>query len=318
MAEHRRDRGGDPDDRRRRLRHRVDADRHARGLLGAADRLERDQVAGLVRIAGAQAQRLVARRRRSARCCSTCHCRSRSSAALALCGVGAAMAPPTIWIEALAISGLLFVLLVLVRWRIGRAQTSAASPPAIRPDGLLARGGPRLPCRFARDRGRGSLLPRPRAETAPARWSITALATRSKRWPALDGLRVHRGAWAADAAVTAGQPGGPALAARARRRPQDPGQRPLCRRGARARMAQAPEPDPQAGCSASTVSTSLMNASVKAGMSSGLRLVTILPSTTASSSTTSAPALARSVRTEGQLVTVTPSTTSASTSSHGP
>ncbi len=61
-----------------------------------------------------------------------------------------------------------------------------------------------------------------------------------------------------------------------------------------------------------------MNASLNAGMSSGLRLVIKLPSITTSSSTTSAPAFARSVRIEGQLVTRRPSSTSASASSQGP
>ena len=51
-----------------------------------------------------------------------------------------------------------------------------------------------------------------------------------------------------------------------------------------------------------------MKAPVKAGMSPGLRLVTRLPSATASRSTTSAPAFLRSVRTDGQLVTVRPRT----------
>jgi len=53
-------------------------------------------------------------------------------------------------------------------------------------------------------------------------------------------------------------------------------------------------------------------------MSSGLRLVTILPSTTAALSTTVAPAFRRSVRIDGQLVAVRPRSTSASTRSQGP
>ena len=61
-----------------------------------------------------------------------------------------------------------------------------------------------------------------------------------------------------------------------------------------------------------------ISASVNASTSSGLRLVTILPSVTAAWSTTFAPAFLRSVRIDGQLVTVRPRTRSASTSSHGP
>ena len=57
---------------------------------------------------------------------------------------------------------------------------------------------------------------------------------------------------------------------------------------------------------------------LKAGMSSGLRLVMRLPSWTTSLSTQLAPALVRSVRTEGQEVTVLPLTTSASTRPQGP
>ena len=62
-------------------------------------------------------------------------------AALALCGYEAAIAPATtIWIEALAISGVLFVLLMLVGRRL-RGTKTAEPPPAIRADGLLARAG---------------------------------------------------------------------------------------------------------------------------------------------------------------------------------
>ena len=49
-------------------------------------------------------------------------------------------------------------------------------------------------------------------------------------------------------------------------------------------------------------SIAAISASVKAGTSSGLRLVMMLPSVTAASSTTFAPALRRSVRIDGQLV----------------
>ena len=58
--------------------------------------------------------------------------------------------------------------------------------------------------------------------------------------------------------------------------------------------------------------------SQKAGRSSGDRLVVMLPSVTTSSSTTSAPALRRSVRTLGHEVSRRPRATSASTKFHGP
>ncbi len=67
------------------------------------------------------------------------------------------------------------------------------------------------------------------------------------------------------------------------------------------------------GCLASNA----RNSRLKAGMSSGLRLVTRLPSTTTSRSTHVPPALAMSVCSEGQLVSVRPRTRSAETSSHG-
>src|ERR1700744_2136204 len=57
---------------------------------------------------------------------------------------------------------------------------------------------------------------------------------------------------------------------------------------------------------------------LNAGMSSGLRLVMMLPSSTTSLSTHFAPALMRSVWMDGHEVTVFPFTTPASTSIHGP
>ena len=63
---------------------------------------------------------------------------------------------------------------------------------------------------------------------------------------------------------------------------------------------------------------SAIRASVNASTSSGLRLVTMFPSVTAGSSTRIAPALARSVRIDGQQVARRPRNKSASTSSHGP
>src|SRR5205085_10642600 len=58
--------------------------------------------------------------------------------------------------------------------------------------------------------------------------------------------------------------------------------------------------------------------SQKAGRSSGDLLVVMLPSVTTSSSTTSAPAFRRSVRTLGQEVSRRPRATSASTKLQGP
>jgi hypothetical protein len=123
------------------------------------------------------------------------------SAALALCGIGAAMAPTTIWIEALAISGVLFVLLALVRWRVRSAKTASSAPAAIRPDGLLAKAGLASPSPLlaiiAEDhycrrfmRGGTSMLVHYRFRDA-----LEEVA-------GFDGLRVHRGVWAADAAVS--------------------------------------------------------------------------------------------------------------------
>jgi hypothetical protein len=123
--------------------------------------------------------------------------------ALVLCGSNGVMAPATtIWIEALAISGLsLGVVAVIVGRKAGAGQT--ASPlPAIRPDGLLARAGLASPaallaivaedhyCRVHMSGG-ASVLVHHRFGDA-----LDEVA-------GLDGLRVHRGAWAADAAVVA-------------------------------------------------------------------------------------------------------------------
>jgi hypothetical protein len=121
------------------------------------------------------------------------------SAALGLCGIGAAAAPMTVWIEALAISGLLFALLFLIRWRTGGSKVAAATI-VFRPDGLLAKAGLASPdllraivaedhyCRVhARDRD--SALVHFRFRDA-----LDEVA-------GLDGMRVHRGAWVADCAV---------------------------------------------------------------------------------------------------------------------
>jgi hypothetical protein len=128
-------------------------------------------------------------------------------AALALCGSGAAMAlATTVWIEALAISFILFVLLILIGRRLGGARIAEA-PPAIRPDGLLARAGLASPaallaivaedhyCRIHPRDGTSGLIHH------RFRDALDEVA-------GLDGLRVHRGAWVADAGVrSAGREG---------------------------------------------------------------------------------------------------------------
>ena len=73
---------------------------------------------------------------------------------------------------------------------------------------------------------------------------------------------------------------------------------------------------PQADCV--TLANSWTMRSQKAGRSSGDRLVVMLPSVTTCSSTTSAPALRRSVRMLGKDVSRRPRATSASTRVHGP
>jgi len=119
--------------------------------------------------------------------------------ALAMCGVGATMPPMTIWLEALAISAVLFILLVLIRWRIGEANETVPPPP-IRPDGLLARAGLASPaallaivaedhyCRVHISDGASALVHHRFGDAL-------------EETAGLDGLRVHRGAWAADAGV---------------------------------------------------------------------------------------------------------------------
>src|SRR3954453_20966134 len=68
-------------------------------------------------------------------------------------------------------------------------------------------------------------------------------------------------------------------------------------------------------CSPSRISSTIL--ALKAGRSSGLRLLTTAWSTTTSSSTQLPPALRMSVCRLGHEVSVRPSTTSASTSVHG-
>ena len=121
--------------------------------------------------------------------------------ALALCGVGVAMEPVTIWIEALAISFVLFVLLVLVRRRVGKAN-EAAPPAAVQPDGLLARAGLASPAALL------AIVAEDHYCRVHIRDGSSALVHHRFRdaldeVAGLDGLRVQRGAWAADAAVVA-------------------------------------------------------------------------------------------------------------------
>src|SRR3954469_10922064 len=82
-------------------------------------------------------------------------------------------------------------------------------------------------------------------------------------------------------------------------------------------LAEAPAPAfSLTSCSPSANSSTIL--SLKAGRSSGLRLVTRPWSTTTSSSTHLPPALRMSVLIDGYEVTVRPLTASASTSTHGP
>ena len=120
-------------------------------------------------------------------------------AALALCGVRAAMPPMTIWIEALAISLLLFVLLVLVRRRLGEAG-AVAPAPAILPGGLLARAGLASPAALL------AIVAEDHYCRVHVRDGTSALVHHRFRdaldeVAGLDGLRVHRGAWAAGSAI---------------------------------------------------------------------------------------------------------------------
>ena len=123
-------------------------------------------------------------------------------AALLLCGADSEMAPATtIWSEALAISGLVCMVLIVVTQRI-HGRRSAPPQPAIRPDGLLARAGLSCPtallaiiaedhyCRLHLRDGSSVLIHHRFGD------ALDEVA-------GLDGLRVHRGAWAADAAVIA-------------------------------------------------------------------------------------------------------------------
>jgi len=122
-------------------------------------------------------------------------------ASLALCGSGGVMAPATmIWTEALAISGLLFGLLFLVRWRVGRAQEAAPPAPAMPHDGLLARAGLACPAALL------AIVAEDHYCRVHLRDGTSALVHHRFRdaldeVAGLDGLRVHRGAWAADAGV---------------------------------------------------------------------------------------------------------------------
>ena len=123
-------------------------------------------------------------------------------AALALCGVRALMPAPTIWFEALAISAVLFVLVILVRSRAGGPVSVPAQPATIDPHGLLARAGVANPAALRSIIAEDHYCRVHGAEAASAlvhhrfRDALDEVA-------GLDGLRVHRGAWVADAAVAA-------------------------------------------------------------------------------------------------------------------
>jgi LytTr DNA-binding domain len=123
-------------------------------------------------------------------------------ASLALCGSGGTIAPAaTIWIEALAISGLLFGLLFLVRWRMSGTHQAAPPAPVMNPDGLLARAGLACPADLV------AIVAEDHYCRVRLRDGTSALVHHRFRDAldevgALDGLRVHRGAWVADAAVS--------------------------------------------------------------------------------------------------------------------
>ena len=121
---------------------------------------------------------------------------------LALCGVEAAMPAPAIWFEALAISAVLFGVIVLVRTRARARAPSPVQHLAIDPDGLLGRAGIASP----------SALRSIVAEDHYCRVHGTEAASALVHHrfcdalvevAGLDGLRVHRSAWVADAAVAA-------------------------------------------------------------------------------------------------------------------
>ena len=109
-----------------------------------------------------------------------------------------ALQPLPSMFEALAISAVLFVLVILVR-----GPVSVPAPPAtIDPHGLLARAGVANPAALRSIVAEDHYCRVHGAETASAlvhhrfRDALDEVA-------GLDGLRIHRGAWVADAAVTA-------------------------------------------------------------------------------------------------------------------
>ncbi len=121
-------------------------------------------------------------------------------AVLALCGVRASMPAPTIWFEAVAISAVLFALVFLVR---SRARAPAAEPvqaQAIDPDGLLARAGIASPSALRSIVAEDHYCRVHGAEAASA-LVHHRFGDALNEVAGLDGLRVHRGAWVADAAV---------------------------------------------------------------------------------------------------------------------
>ena len=122
---------------------------------------------------------------------------------LRLFGIDVAPAPGETWAKALAISGVVFLVLLIagVRRRVAPTMLVAQVAPAIAPDGLLARAGIAGPealhaieaedhyCRLHLAGGRNILLHHRFGD------ALIEVA-------AFDGAQVHRGAWVADGAVT--------------------------------------------------------------------------------------------------------------------
>lgn len=121
-------------------------------------------------------------------------------AALALCGVESATPAATIWFEALAISAVLFGVIVLVRSPARAPRTVPAPLQAIDPEGLLGRAGIASPSALRSIVAEDHYCRVHGADAASAlvhhrfRDALDEVAC-------LDGLRVHRGAWVAGAAV---------------------------------------------------------------------------------------------------------------------
>ncbi len=122
------------------------------------------------------------------------------AATLALFGVSTAPQASRTWIEALAISGTLFAVMVVLGRQRKPAPTAQTEPPTIRPGGLLSRAGILDPfmleaieaedhfCRLHLASGR-SVLVHHRFGDALAEVA------------AFDGTQIHRGAWVATQGV---------------------------------------------------------------------------------------------------------------------